>query len=53
MAVEIREVVLQARVMDDKPVRSDKDTDVCALKAQILAECKQIVRDALERRQAR
>jgi hypothetical protein len=56
MPVEIRELVLQARVIEDGPQARPGPRDAEAdarLKADILARCTQLIREELSRVQAR
>ncbi|MFZ5964789.1 DUF5908 family protein [Thalassococcus sp. BH17M4-6] len=62
MPVEIREIVLQARVVEDpRPDAArafDRDSDelgdhLADLRHQIMAECEQMIRTALDRRSGR
>lgn len=53
MAVEIRELVLQARIVEEEPEMRHEEQGLEEVKAQILAECERMIRDAMERRQVR
>lgn len=58
MAVEIRELVLQARILGDDPDTSrkpsgDRADDVSELKAEILEACDRMIRSAFEQRRGR
>jgi hypothetical protein len=56
MPVEIRELVLQARVIEDGPVARPGSGDPEAearLRADILARCTQLIREELSRARTR
>ena len=57
MPVEIREIVLQARVVDQPadPVHQEEHDrrDAERLKSEILSACRQMIRDEVARRSAR
>lgn len=53
MPVEIRELVLQARVLDDPAPKDAQIQDLHELKEEILQECERMIRDALKARRAR
>lgn len=56
MPVEIRELVLQARVVEPQSSPPTGSTDAEAharLKAEILARCSQLIREELSRSRAR
>lgn len=56
MPVEIREVVLRARVSEQEtdPAREDEDRlDPAQLKAEILATCERMIRDEISRDRSR
>ncbi len=56
MPVEIREVVLRARVVDQEtpPLPAENDaTDPDQLKAEILTTCERMIRDELSRSRSR
>jgi hypothetical protein len=58
MAVEIRELVLQARILGDDADTSSKSSDdragdVSELKAEILEACDRMIRNAFEQRRGR
>jgi len=57
MPVEIREIVLQARVNDDLTAESgsseETQEELRSLKDEILQECERMIRDALRTRTAR
>jgi len=49
MPVEIREIVIQAKVEDEDAARAPEPVDVAALKSEILDACADMIRKALER----
>lgn len=53
MTVEIREVVLKARVDDTSSADRKRDAELRQLKNEMLVECKRLIADALKKRNAR
>jgi hypothetical protein len=50
MPIEIREIVIQAKIDDDLGQEAvDSELNVEALKAEVIAECAEMIRRALER----
>ena len=48
MPVEIRELVMKARVADETGTKSSEPVDPEALKHEILEQCLEAIREALE-----
>jgi len=49
MPVEIREIVISASIEDQAPLAPAPAVDVNELRADILAECAELIRKAIER----
>ncbi|EGV18809.1 DUF5908 family protein [Thiocapsa marina] len=48
MAVEIRELIVRANLVEDESVESAKQLDVEALRDELLAACEAMIREAID-----